>query len=532
MLEAILPILIAYWPLILTIIIIAHFTRNYFHNGLHKYPGPPLARLTDWWRFWDVYNRRPDATHLALHRQHGNIVRLGPNTLSFAHPRAIKQIYGLNKGMTKSGFYPVQQAVSNGHRLPSLFSTTDETYHAQLRRTVNSAFSMSTLVQYEASVNEVLTAFLGQTSSLYASTSQTCNFAQWLQYFAFDVIGQITYSKRHGFVDTASDIDGMVAYLARLFSYVAPVGQVPWLDLLFLKNPLVMLLDRLGFKLFAFPITTFAKTRMAERLADPPAFSSEKENGDNNDAQPASSDLLSKFLAAQHSHPDFMTDARVLTMAVSMSFAGSETTGISLAAVFYYLLHTPHALARLTEELHTSLPPPSDAPLVSWQESQTLPYLDACIKEAFRVHPAAGLPLERVVPEGGMEIDGAWIPGGTIVGVNAWVVHKCAEVFDPERRYPVDEYIPERWLGEKGMFVSLEQSSSSSLFPPLPLTTTLPIHWRGFGDANVIDCRGNRAHQTNGINTLPIRRRSEDVYRQEHLVAGDLQACADFLEEV
>lgn len=37
------------------------------------------------------------------------------------------------------------------------------------------------------------------------------------------VIGQITYSKRHGFVERNQDIDGMVGYLGRLFSYVAPV---------------------------------------------------------------------------------------------------------------------------------------------------------------------------------------------------------------------------------------------------------------------------------------------------------------------
>ena len=114
-------------------------------------------------------------------------------------------------------------AISNGNRLPSLFSTTDETYHANLRRSVNSAFSMSSLVQYEPFVNEVIDVFLTQTERLYATTGDVCDFAKWLQYFAFDVIGQMTYSKRHGFVDKNEDIDGMIGYLAKLFSYVAPV---------------------------------------------------------------------------------------------------------------------------------------------------------------------------------------------------------------------------------------------------------------------------------------------------------------------
>lgn len=108
--------------------------------------------------------------------------------------------------------------------MPSLFSTTDETYHAQLRRRVNNAFSMSALVQYEPLVNEVVELFLDKTEALFAKTGEACDFALWLQYLAFDVIGQITYGKRHGFIDENEDIEGMVGFLGRLFSYVGPVG--------------------------------------------------------------------------------------------------------------------------------------------------------------------------------------------------------------------------------------------------------------------------------------------------------------------
>jgi hypothetical protein len=124
---------------------------------------------------------------------------------------------------SQSEFYPVQQAMSKGSRLPTLFSTTDEQYHATLRRSVNNAFSMTALVQYEPLVDETTERFLDQTEALFSSKNAICNFSQWLQYYAFDVIGQITYSKRHGFVDTGEDVDGMVAYLGKLFSYVAPV---------------------------------------------------------------------------------------------------------------------------------------------------------------------------------------------------------------------------------------------------------------------------------------------------------------------
>jgi hypothetical protein len=41
------------------------------------------------------------------------------------------------------------------------------------------------------------------------------------------VIGQITYSNRHGFLENNMDVDGMIGYLGRLFSYVAPVSAQP-----------------------------------------------------------------------------------------------------------------------------------------------------------------------------------------------------------------------------------------------------------------------------------------------------------------
>jgi cytochrome P450 len=216
---------------------------------------------------------------------------------------------------------------------------------------------------------------------------------------------------------------------------------MPWLDHLFLKNPIILLLDRFGFKMFAFPITTFAKSNMTDRLAE---IESNKAQGI--DESSGRSDLLSMFLKAKKDRPDFMTGNRVLTMAVSMAFAGSETTAISLAAVFYYLLRHPSCYHKLNQELDQAeqdgkiLPRPDG--LVTWTESQNLPYLDACIKEAFRMHPAAGLPLERVTPPQGIEICGEHIPGGTIVGCSAWVIHRRQDVFGSD----VESYRPERWL--------------------------------------------------------------------------------------
>ncbi|KAI0169008.1 cytochrome P450 [Hypoxylon sp. FL1284] len=438
-----------FWLPITISVVVAWLVKNRYHNGLNKYPGPLLASLTDGWRFWDVYGQRPELTHQKLHAKYGDVVRLGPNSLSFADPKALKSIYGLNKGFVKSDFYVVQQSVLKGHSLASLFSTTDNNFHAQFRRCVNSAFAMSALVQYEPFVDNTTKLFLEKTEEFFAGNPDGCNFTQWLQFYAFDVIGEITYSKRHGFLEKNEDIDGIVSYLGKLFLYVAPIGQIPWLDLLFLKNPIYLKLSQWGFIDATFPVARFARQRMEERLG--PNLSGDPSKpllpvSTEGKAEVKSPDLLSKFLAAQDSRPDFMSDTLVQTMAVSMAFAGSETTAISLASVFYYLLRNPSALKKLLKEIDeaasSGLFSDYDTGLVTWTESQKLPYLDACIKEAFRLHPAAGLPLERIVPEPGAEIAGRYVKGGTIVGCSAWIIHRRPEIWGDD----VDAFRPERWL--------------------------------------------------------------------------------------
>lgn len=80
---------------------------------------------------------------------------------------------------------------------------------------------------------------------------------------------------------------------------------------------------------------------------------------------------------------------------------------------------------------------------VSYASTETLHYFDAVVKEAARMHPGVGLILERVVPaEGLMLADGRILSPGTVVGMNAWVVHQNKEIFGEDAEY----FNPDRWL--------------------------------------------------------------------------------------
>ena len=102
--ETLLEAVARNWPVVLVVVLASYLIKNRFTRGLNRYPGPFLASITDWWRFWIVYKRRPEVEHIKLHAKLGDVVRLGPNDLSFANPQALKDIYGLNKGFIKVSY--------------------------------------------------------------------------------------------------------------------------------------------------------------------------------------------------------------------------------------------------------------------------------------------------------------------------------------------------------------------------------------------------------------------------------------------
>lgn len=118
--------------------------------------------------------------------------------------------------------------------------------------------------------------------------------------------------------------------------------------------------------------------------------------------------------------------------------AGSDSTAITLTSVIYHLLKNPDSMKALHTELdNANLPLP-----VPWDIAHKLPFLDSCIKEALRMTPAIGIPLERVVPTGGVELCGKYFESGTVLGVNAWVVHMDTEVYGPDAAL----WRPGRWI--------------------------------------------------------------------------------------
>lgn len=236
----------------------------------------------------------------------------------------------------------------------------------------------------------------------------------WL---TFDIIGDLAFGEPFGAVRGAKTsfwisvvVDGIFANSIREL-----MGRVPIAKLL---APLVAYkyahLIRSSKAFFAL-----SREKLKTRLAQ------------DNDRD----DFFGHILSEKGSH---ITDDYLLTQAQTLIVAGSETTATLLSSCNYWLLTNPRALSRLIDEVRSTFTQTADITAESTAPAQ-MPYLFAVLEESLRIHSSAPFGLPRICP--GAEIDGNYIPAGTIVHTSSWNTHH-----DPKYWHDPWGFHPERWL--------------------------------------------------------------------------------------
>ncbi|KAF2320209.1 hypothetical protein GH714_025936 [Hevea brasiliensis] len=129
---------------------------------------------------------------------------------------------------------------------------------------------------------------------------------------------------------------------------------------------------------------------------------------------------------------------RIIIIILEMFFAGSETTSAATEWAMAELLRKPEAMRKVKEELNEVV---GENRNVEESDIEKLPYLQAVVKEALRLHPS--VPL--LVPRNTMQdtnFMGYHIAKDTQVFVNAWAIGR-----DPDSWEDPLTFKPERFLG-------------------------------------------------------------------------------------
>lgn len=94
-----------------------------------------------------------------------------------------------------------------------------------MKRPIANIYSMSNVVEFEPYVDTTIEFFLKRVDEVQARKGGV-DLGTWLQWFAFDVMGELTFSKRLGFLDRAEDIEGIMASIWTVFEYACWVSAV------------------------------------------------------------------------------------------------------------------------------------------------------------------------------------------------------------------------------------------------------------------------------------------------------------------
>ncbi|OQV07558.1 hypothetical protein CLAIMM_11974 [Cladophialophora immunda] len=403
--------------------------QNALRRGLRGVPGPFFARLTSLYRLKIVGDGNAIATYRHLHDKYGPIVRTGANHVSVSDPKTLPLIYSINSKFRKSAFYSVSVPPYAGKPLDNMFTAVDPSLHRDLRAPTAQVFSMTNMRNYEKHVNDCTDLLFGIIDDNLGKPVDTTT---WFQWYAFDAVASITFQRRMGYLQTRSDVTGMIRDQQFFAKYFARIGQLPGLHPYLLGNTWLASLyikfvpgasDSMG-ALFQFIEKEIDRYDQVEQQAD-------------------RTDFLAQLRAKDDpERPNFKRD--LMNHLSNPVLAGGETTGISLRSCIYHIVKHPEVKKKVTDEIDQADREGKLSAYITYDESQRLTYVQAAIKEALRVHPPTSFPLERVIPPEGAEILGHKLPGGVVIGTMAPLMHQNKEVYGED----ADEYRPERWFDQ------------------------------------------------------------------------------------
>jgi cytochrome P450 len=185
--------------------------------------------------------------------------------------------------------------------------------------------------------------------------------------------------------------------LSKYLVYCAVVGVLPeWHKTIFRRQMKSSSIAGLGH------VRQFSKAQLDEKY--------EKIRAGNEEAAGTSEDFITKFLRIQSQDPSKINSTDISSVCMMNIGAGSDTTSISLTSTILNLVKNPRVLQRLREEIKDCEAHGVISNPIKFSEAKEMPYLQAVLKEALRMHPATGLSLGRIVPPEGANLAGQYFP--------------------------------------------------------------------------------------------------------------------------
>lgn len=179
-----------------------------------------------------------------------------------------------------------------------------------LNKSFRGGYALHHVLQSEPQMDDLMMALFSKMDKAAASHTAV-ELGDWFSYIAYDITGEVTFSRSFGFVEKGEDIDGAIATNEALELFFTILGYFRWFSLL-LCNPLTTYLEILPLGYMA----TIAKKALEERKKFPDARF----------------DISAHwFRALEENGPTkYWDDRMVLAASISNLGAGSDTVSCGL----------------------------------------------------------------------------------------------------------------------------------------------------------------------------------------------------------
>ena len=198
-----------------------------------------------------------------LHAVHGQFVRLSPNLVTIASPTGLKQLWG-NKDFEKGDFYDAfAQGISKNR---DLFTIRQNSFHSQRKKIHAGAWSMTSVLEMEKYVDDVIQRFMQKMSKL-ADRDESVDLGLWTWRFTYDIIGELFFGKSYGFLEQESDVGNLMAAGDTVTPFMGMMGMAPaWMRPLLMSMlavpSIASALKNIG------KVKATGKKQVAERLSE------------------------------------------------------------------------------------------------------------------------------------------------------------------------------------------------------------------------------------------------------------------------
>ncbi|KAJ4475675.1 cytochrome P450 [Lentinula aciculospora] len=399
--------------------------------------------MTDWYEvYYNIIKGGALVTEIdRLHKLHGPVIRIGPNTVSrttspmirelnhntqlhFNDRHAYHDIYTYGSMLVKEpGFYLGFMS----HATSGLVPTCDPQDAKERRSLLGPMFSRRAVLALETTVQEKVDQLIGLIEKQYTSPPSSIEMSKAYRSITIDVITEYCFAESANTITPNFDHPIQMSikdtvkrlWIQRHFPFLnsltskAPRTFVQWLFPEF-KSYLDM---KAGYEY-----------QIDGLLKDPDSlFNLDHETIYHHLFNPKNQMSLSRTTLVHE--------------AFDLVGAGSDTIGNVCTVGTFHALKNQTIYRKVVEELREAWPDQNTS--MGYVALEKLPYLSAFIKEALRYSVGIVHPLPRIVTAS-IDIGGHKIPPGTFVEMSTVFLHMNSDVFsDPYT------FNPDRWLTEE-----------------------------------------------------------------------------------